>query len=99
MISQSPFSEYDDSIRKMSDRRIRDIYGMSPELFYGLPYDIQQALIIASHEECLSKEKKESNKESHNSKFDNFLKKMALSQYEFEESVKVKVMSIFKKNK
>ena len=62
MISQSPFSEYDDSLRRMSDKRIRDIYGMSPELFYELPYDIQQALVLALHEEYLQRDKKESGK-------------------------------------
>ena len=99
MISQSPFSEYDETLRRMSDKRIRDIYGMSPELFYELPYDIQQALILSTHEELMSREQKESKKGSYSARFDNFLKKMALSQYEFEESVKVKVMSIFKRSK
>ncbi len=37
--------------------------------------------------------------ESHNTKLDNLRKRMALKQYEFEEKIKVKILTIFKKNK
>ena len=104
MISQNPFGEYDDTIRNMSDRRIKDIYGISAELFYELPYDVQEALLNNYWEiEDTYHEKTNGGKvpkgESHSTKLDNFRKRMALKQYLFEENIKVKILTIFKKNK
>ena len=104
MISQNPFGEYDDTIRKMSDKRLRDIYGISPEMFYDLPYEVQNALMenywvmMDTYHHDTSGEI-EPKGEIHNSKLDNFMKRMALKQYLFEENIKVKILTIFKKNK
>jgi len=104
MISQNPFGEYDEAVRNMSDRRIKDIYGLSPELFYGLPYEVQNALLNnywemmdTYHHDTSGEEIPKG--ESHNTKLDKLMKRMALKQYEFEENVKVKILTIFKKNK
>ena len=67
--------------------RIREL-GLTEEYFYSLPYEYQRALMMASFD-TFDKEKK----------LNDLRKRMALKQYNFEEKVKEKVLTIFKKNK
>ncbi len=105
MISQNPFGDLDETMKRMSDQRIKNTYGISPELFYSLPYEIQKAL-MSSYWHMQESYNQESNgkqeemstvQEKHDTKVDKFRKRTALKQYEFEENVKRKVLSIFKK--
>ena len=105
MISQNPFGEFDDTMKNLGDQRIRSIYGLNPEVFYNLPYEIQNAL-MQNYWEMMDLYHKDTDgelkelpnaQEKHNTKIDNIRKKIALRQYEFEENVRVKILSIFKK--
>jgi hypothetical protein len=105
MISQNPFGEYDETTRNISDRKIKDFYGISPEVFYGLPYEVQNVLLnnywelVDTYHYGKTSGEDMPKGESHNTKLDNLRKRMALKQYEFEENIKVKILTIFKKNK
>ena len=100
-----PFGEFDDTMKKLSDKRIRSVYGMSPELFYNLPYEVQCALLKnywVTQNGCQDKTNGEEmpiQGEKHNTKLDAFRKRMALRQYVFEENVKEKILTLFRKNK
>ena len=97
-----PFGELDDTMKKLSDQRIKSIYGMNPEVFYNLPYEIQKDLMY-NYWRIIDEHRKEANgdlkerPEKHNTKLDNFRKRMALKQYVFEEELKEKVLSLIKK--
>ncbi len=73
-------------ISELFDHKIMNTYGFTKEQFYSLPYEYQRALILG-HLEMVDKQKEK----------DNSKKRRALKQYEFEENVKKKVLSIFKK--
>lgn len=60
--------------------------GISEEYFYSLPYEYQKAIIMAGFDRIEKEKKKDDDK-----------KRRALTQYELEENVKKKVLSIFKK--
>ena len=69
-------------------RKLREV-GLSEEDFFSLPYECQKAIIMAGDNERSENKKKR----------ENFQKRMALKQYDFEEKVKVKILKFFKKNK
>lgn len=98
----NPFGELDDMMKRMGDQRIKRIYGMNPEMFYNLPYEIQKELvhncwrIIDAHHKESNGDLREM-PEKHNTKLDNFRKRLALRQYNFEEELKEKVLSLIKK--
>ena len=58
------------------------------EYFYSLPKEYQEAMIRG-----------EFTKIDRKKQIDNFRKRIALKQYDFEEKVKEKVLSLLKKNK
>ena len=69
-------------------RRLHNL-GISDEYFYSLPYECQQAILMAGN----------SNKYDNKKKRENFQKRMALRQYEFEENFKEKVKILLKRKK
>ena len=58
---------------------------LSEEYFYSLPYELQKAIIMAGTDNT--------------KKTDEFRKKMALRQYNFEEKTKEKVLTLLKKKR
>ena len=68
-------------------QRLRDL-GMPEEYFFSLPYECQKAIMMAGFDK-LEKEKRKENAQ----------KKRALRQYEFEERVKEKVLTLIKRKK
>ena len=89
MISQNPFNEFDDTMKRLGDGKIRNIYGMNPELFYSLPYDIQCAL-MHSYWEATQNEQSKTNGEKLS---------VAKKKQDLEKKSKIKVLSFFKKKK
>ena len=67
-------------------KRIREL-GMSEEYFFSLPLECQRAILMAGYSK------------DNIAKKDNFQKKIVLRQSSFEEIVKEKVLSLFKKRK
>ena len=76
---------YDGMQEFLNCKKLKD-FGISQECFFSLPYEYQKAIIMAGTE-AIAKEKKR----------DEIRKKMALQQYNFEEKVKEKVLTLFKK--
>ena len=70
------------------ERDIIKNLGLSEEYFFSLPHDIQEALLTGG----MGKPNKEN-------KFDAFRKRMALKQYDLEENIKEKILTLLKKNK
>ena len=67
-------------------RQLRNL-GLSEEYFFSLPYECQKAILMAGNTE----------REDRKKRIDNFQKKTALKQYEFEEKVKEKILALFKR--
>ena len=62
-------------------------FGLSKEYFESLPHECQQAILMAGIEA----------EENRKMERDNFQKRIALRQYEFEEKVKKKILTFLKK--
>ena len=46
MISQDPFNETQGRMRELSDRRMRETYGISMDSFRQLPNEVQDMIVI-----------------------------------------------------
>ena len=68
-------------------RKAREL-GISEEVFNSLPYELQHAIIMHGQEENPDEKR-----------MVELEKRIALKQYLFGEKVKVKIKSLFKKNK
>ena len=68
-------------------RKLREI-GLSEDYFLNLPYECQRAILMAGSDSLEEKKRKE-----------NLQKRRALKQYEFEEKVKEKVLTLIKRKK
>ena len=68
-------------------KKIREL-GLSEELFCSLPYECQRAIMMAGTDSIRETQEKSELK-----------KRIALTQYDFEEKVKEKILSLFKKYK
>ena len=69
-------------------KKLRDL-GMSQEYFFSLPYECQKAILMAGDDSKFNEKKAR----------ENMQKRMALKQYNFEEKVKEKVLTLLKKNR
>ena len=69
-------------------RKLREL-GLSQEYFFSLPYECQKAILMAG----------DSAKFNEKNKRENFQKRIALKQYNFEEKVKEKVLTLLKKKR
>lgn len=84
MISQDPFMETAERIRDLSDRRMRESYGISRDSFGQLPKEVQDMIII-HYWQTLRKSHIENGNKSSNS----------ISNIES----KIKTLKLFKKNR
>lgn len=67
-------------------REIRNM-GLSEEYFFSLPYECQKAILMAGMDAAYNRKENRENSQ----------KRRALKQYEFEEKIKEKVLTLFKK--